>query len=177
MGRFTRLYEVVPRMDKTISRMRNRLVEDNFRGINSKPLLNSHMRVLEENISKVFTHDIFVIIREQIEFEKQFVMAKRLPYANVGSIVFYVTQYGRSKRQWCVDYHLDKINPKFFCSCKLFESDGIPCAHIFCVMKTENVCKFPDFLIRSRWTRDAAKQFELPKSLGYYPDKTIQIAR
>jgi hypothetical protein len=157
--------------------MRNRVVEDNFRGINSKPLLDSHMRVLEEHISKIFTHDIFVIIRGQIEFEKRFVMAKRLPYANVGSIVFYVTQYGRSERQWCVDYHLDEINPKFFCSCKLFESDGIPCAHIFCVMKTENVCKFPDFLVRSRWTRDAAKQFELPKSLGYYPDKTIQIAR
>jgi zinc finger SWIM domain-containing protein 3 len=52
IGRFTRLYEVVPRMDKTISRMRNRVVEDNFRGTNSKPLLDSHMRVLEEQISK-----------------------------------------------------------------------------------------------------------------------------
>lgn len=44
-------------------------------------------------------------------------------------------------------------------------------------MKTKLVNKFSKSLIRSRWTRDAAKQCELPKSRGYYPDKTIQVAR
>lgn len=117
------------------------------------------------------------MIRGQIEFEKRFVISKRVSFANVGSVVFYVTQYGRSERQWCVDYHHDEINPKFFCSCKLFESDGIPCAHIFCAMKTENVSKFPCYLVRSRWTRDAAKQFGVSKSLGYYSDRAIQMAR
>lgn len=48
IGKFTRIYEIIPQMDKTISQMRNRVVEDNFRGINSKPLLDSHMRDLDE---------------------------------------------------------------------------------------------------------------------------------
>lgn len=69
INKFTRIYEIIPQMDKIISRMRNRVVKDNFREINSKTLLNSHMRDLKEHISKVFTHVIFVMIKGQIEFQ------------------------------------------------------------------------------------------------------------
>lgn len=73
-------------MDKIISRMRNKVVKDNFREINSKPLLNSHMRDLKEHISKVFTHDIFMMIKGLIEFQMQFVILKYYSYYHIPTV-------------------------------------------------------------------------------------------
>ena len=34
------------------------------------------------------------------------------------------------------------------------ECEGLPCRHIFCVLKQERILKFPETLIRKRWTKD-----------------------
>ncbi|KAL6196535.1 hypothetical protein ACLB2K_032149 [Fragaria x ananassa] len=34
-----------------------------------------------------------------------------------------------------------------------FESDGIPCCHIFCVMKDQLVCKYPESLEKEHWKK------------------------
>jgi hypothetical protein len=39
------------------------------------------------------------------------------------------------------------------CSCKLFESHGIPCRHIIQVMRMENQQELPTFYIMERWQR------------------------
>jgi hypothetical protein len=39
------------------------------------------------------------------------------------------------------------------CSCKLFESIGIPCRHIIQVLRTESHTKLPDYYIMKRWQK------------------------
>ncbi|CAI0423130.1 unnamed protein product, partial [Linum tenue] len=53
------------------------------------------------------------------------------------------------------------------CSCGIFEFCGIPCRHIFCILKAENQIQIPKSLILKRWTKDA-KEFD-PSSMGSFP--------
>lgn len=126
VGKHIRLYEVLPHMDKAIERIRDRVLEDNFRSIYSNPIYGRHIRCLQEQIGKIFTHDIFWLIKDQIGFDSKFVVADRVNYENTGFKVFKPTQSGKLERMWFVTYQHDKKNPSFQCSCKLFESDGIP---------------------------------------------------
>ncbi|XP_050387429.1 uncharacterized protein LOC126803717 [Argentina anserina] len=46
----------------------------------------------------------------------------------------------------------------YSCSCELFESDDIPCAHIFCAMKNEGVFVYPKSLICERWKKSSGSR-------------------
>lgn len=176
LGRYRKLYEVLPRMDRTIDRMRDRVLEDDFKSINSSPVYDTHMRCLEELIGKKFTHDIFLMIRDQIRFESKFVIADRVNFENTGSKIYKLTQYGKPERRWSVTYLHDEKNPSFQCSCKLFESDGIPCCHIFTVMKDSMLTILPESMVTKRWTKDANVCKTIP-SCEEYPDNALQLAR
>ncbi|XLR04038.1 hypothetical protein S83_070236, partial [Arachis hypogaea] len=54
---------------------------------------------------------------------------------------------------------VDRSKNLFSCSCKLFESRGIPCSHVFRAMKFENILEFPDSLTYKRWTKNAKNKF------------------
>ncbi|XLR44351.1 hypothetical protein S83_029011, partial [Arachis hypogaea] len=49
---------------------------------------------------------------------------------------------------------VDRSKNLFSCSCKLFKSRGIPCSHVFCAIKFENILEFLDSLIYKRWTKN-----------------------
>ncbi|XP_024171890.1 protein FAR1-RELATED SEQUENCE 5-like [Rosa chinensis] len=138
-GRYTRLCEVMPRMERTLGRIRNCVLYDNL-SKNSAPLYETHMRGIEEDASRLFTHDIFIMIKSQIIFEMKFVMDHEIAFNISDFVMFYLRQYDRPEQRWCVEFRSDQANPKWLCSCKLFELDGIPCDHIF------NILKYPAYL-------------------------------
>ncbi|KAK9943741.1 hypothetical protein M0R45_009339 [Rubus argutus] len=81
-----------------------------------------------------------------------------------GSKVISLTQYGKAERQWTVWYQPDKQNPTFICSCMLFQSDGIPCCHIFTTIKFEMITSFSDSLVNKRWIKEVSKKKKLPNT-------------
>ncbi|XLT04531.1 hypothetical protein HN51_043280, partial [Arachis hypogaea] len=72
-------------------------------------------------------------------------------------VEFSVTALGDPAKDRRVE--VDRGKNLFSCSCKLFESCGIPCSHILCAMKFENILEFPDSLIYKRWTKNAKNEF------------------
>ncbi|XLR39895.1 hypothetical protein S83_024555 [Arachis hypogaea] len=65
------------------------------------------------------------------------------------NIVEYNTsEYFNQQWQFKVSYNKDK--DMFACECRLFETRGLPCSHIFAVLKS---------LILKRWTKDAKSDF------------------
>ncbi|XP_061998983.1 protein FAR1-RELATED SEQUENCE 7-like [Rosa rugosa] len=157
ISRYTKLSDVMPRLEWKLNRLRDRVMRDNFNVKNTTPVFDTHMRGLEEQACKIFTHDIFIMIKSQIRFEGRFVVHKRFKFPNVDAIVFYLGQYDRVERLWCVEYRGNNGNPEWLCSCKMYESDDIPCAHLFSVMKAELVSEFPNCLILKRWTRSVGE--------------------
>ncbi|KAL6196331.1 hypothetical protein ACLB2K_031946 [Fragaria x ananassa] len=144
---YMKLYEVLPRMEKTIERIRNQVLQDDYRSQNYSPVYGNHMRCLQEEIGKKFTRDIFLLIKEQINFESNFVIGQRGVHPTTGASLISLMQYGKPEKMWIVSYQPYESNPTFVCSCKLFESDGIPCCHIFAVMKFEMLTTLPESLI------------------------------
>ncbi|RYR19573.1 hypothetical protein Ahy_B03g064395 [Arachis hypogaea] len=58
---------------------------------------------------------------------------------------------GRPDRVLKVLY--DSNDRKIECECKMWDSDGIPCSHIFCVMKYEGMEEIPEKLVLRRWCK------------------------
>ncbi|XP_050368420.1 protein FAR1-RELATED SEQUENCE 5-like [Argentina anserina] len=173
---YMNMYEVLPRVEKAIERIRNRVLQDGYRSQNYSPVCGNHMRCLQEEISKKFTRDIFLLIQEQINFESNFVIGQRGVHPKTGASLISLMQYGKPDHMWTVSYQSDESNPTFVCSCKLFESDGIPCCHIFAVMKFEMLTTFPESLVNKRWTKEATVKRTLPSS-GLVSNMSVQITR
>ncbi|XP_040364040.1 protein FAR1-RELATED SEQUENCE 5-like [Rosa chinensis] len=177
IGRCMRLYEVLPRMEKTVQRIRQQVLYDDYRSENCEPVYVSHMRGLQEDIGRRFTHDIFLLIKDQIRYESKFILdPNRLVDPHTHSVLISLSQYGKPQRRWTVLYQPDENNPSFVCSCKLFESDGIPCCHIFAVIKNEQITTLPESLVNKRWTKEAMVRKTL-STFKEVPDKYVQIAR
>ncbi|XP_061993403.1 protein FAR1-RELATED SEQUENCE 5-like [Rosa rugosa] len=177
IGRYTRLCEVMPRMERTLGRIRNRILYDNFLSKNRAPVYETHMRGIEEDACRLFTHDIFVMIKSQILFERKFVMEREVAFNISDSVMFYLRQYDRPERKWCVEFRSDPANPKWLCSCKLFESDGIPCGHILNILKYQLVSRYPKSLISRWWTKAVSETTFAPRLKGRTDDKSAKVAR
>lgn len=151
-----RLCEFSPKVDKSVERLRYNLLHDDFKSLNSNPIIGDHMRPIQEQVRAKFTHDIFLFIKDQILFESKFVVVDHLEYENKSSTLFVETQYGKPERTWHVMYLHNRPIISFTCSCQLFESDGIPCCHIFSVMKAKLINSLPESLVTKRWTKEAS---------------------
>ncbi|KAK2662270.1 hypothetical protein Ddye_000844 [Dipteronia dyeriana] len=96
-----------------------------------------------------------------------------ISYSNTSASEMFLlfTEFPDKKRK--VVYHLDRVGiqevdedgvwdskkhnqPFISCDCKLFQDEGIPCHHLFYVMKVEHHRKIPESMIFKRWTKSAA---------------------
>ncbi|KAH9792410.1 protein FAR1-RELATED SEQUENCE [Citrus sinensis] len=64
-----------------------------------------------------------------------------------------LTQFGNVDIKWTVVYN--KPTNKIDCSCQMMDSAGIPCRHMFHVMKVEQFRNIPDNMILHRWIKKA----------------------
>ena len=88
--------------------------------------------------------------------------------------VYHLSIYQFPDKKRKVVYHLDRVGfqefdkdgvwdsekynqPLISCDYNLFEGKGIPCHHMFYVMKVEHLRKIPESMIFKRWTKSAAR--------------------
>ncbi|KAL6225654.1 hypothetical protein ACLB2K_004503 [Fragaria x ananassa] len=102
LDRYTLISEMMLRMERSVSRIRDRVLYDNFRQKNSALVFETHMRRVEEDACRLLTYDIFIMIKCQILFEKQFVIVHRAPFSLTDTVVFNIARYPESleKERW-----------------------------------------------------------------------------
>ncbi|XP_045792086.1 protein FAR1-RELATED SEQUENCE 5-like [Trifolium pratense] len=127
---------------------KNELVED-FKSKFSEPVLTTQLRLIESYAAKIYTAEIFKEVKEEIMKAGELIVKHK---KEIGDTKFYtLTKYCRDVYERTVVYDGDT----FQCSCRLFDSRGFPCSHIFHVMEEEHVDHIPSTLVLSRWTKDA----------------------
>ncbi|KAL4327898.1 hypothetical protein AHAS_Ahas13G0146100 [Arachis hypogaea] len=57
---------------------------------------------------------------------------------------------------------IDPNEEKIECECSMWNSEGIPCSHIFCAMKYEGLEEIPPGLILRRWCKEAKDRRSTP---------------
>ncbi|XP_004306860.1 PREDICTED: protein FAR1-RELATED SEQUENCE 3-like [Fragaria vesca subsp. vesca] len=99
-----------------------------------------------------------------------------------GSRVYKVSVYKRPNFEHTVTYYPRKetesaADPIMVCSCGMFEYRGVPCRHMFSVMKNENIFHLHKSLIVKRWSRDARSVCEIPYPDKEMPQEAVQVSR
>ncbi|KAJ1404687.1 Zinc finger, CCHC-type [Sesbania bispinosa] len=132
----------------------NELISD-FKSFYGEPVLTTTLFTIEECASKVFTRKKFWEVKSEIESAAAYNVVDRV----VTGETVRLTMNKFCKPDYEYDVVLDKSELKFNCECRMFESCGIPCRHIFCAMKNEHVKTIPSSLILKRWTKSAKPDF------------------
>ncbi|CAL2276024.1 unnamed protein product [Prunus armeniaca] len=147
-----KLFECIPAIDRAMLRLRNNTAKDGFNAKYSTPVLKTALTKLEQQASLIYTHRCFVLVGHKIE------SCSALTHDNVmhnfGGRVYVLSKYGEPHNNWTCVYHGGE-NMRIECGCRKYESEGIPCCHLFYVMKCEHLTEIPPALIMKRWTKSA----------------------
>ncbi|RYQ97611.1 hypothetical protein Ahy_B08g093688 [Arachis hypogaea] len=118
-------------------------------------VLTTCLESFEKQAAELYTRNIFKLVKDEIEAAAALNVTE---CPNNGDIIEYNTsEYFNQQWQFKVSYNKDK--DLFACECRLFETRGLPCSHIFGILKHHNAKCVPTSLILKRWTRDAKTDF------------------
>ncbi|RYR53043.1 hypothetical protein Ahy_A06g027903 [Arachis hypogaea] len=155
VNRKNTLIDFMHNLDRALKEYRNNELIADFKSQCSEPVMITSLEVYERSASCYFTRNIFKEIRNEIQ--RAGALNITVLSTTLDKVEFSVTALGDLAKDRRVE--VDRGKNLFSCSCKLFESRGIPCSHIFCAMKFENILEFPDSLIYKRWTKNAKNEF------------------
>ncbi|KAJ1401715.1 Zinc finger, PMZ-type [Sesbania bispinosa] len=134
-----------------LSNNRHNELASDFKSTYTQPVLTTVLEKYEVHACNVYTRNKFFEIRKEIEKVDALNMIERSEVGNIVTVK--MNKFGRPDSVYVV--LIDKSVGKFVCDCRLFESCGLPCSHIFCAMKHEQVELIPPSLICKRWTKFA----------------------
>ncbi|KAH9791182.1 protein FAR1-RELATED SEQUENCE 5 [Citrus sinensis] len=146
-----RLIAFVKQMDRLIDRQREVEGKDDFDSTDGRPVLMTHMKLFESAAADVYTRPIFRLVMDQILQEGMHIAVQVSCEENYKS--FTVKKWKVSDEEWRVNIQGKWDNVS--CDCLMIETLGIPCSHMFAVMKVENVDSIPHSMILARWTKKA----------------------
>ncbi|XP_058753620.1 protein FAR1-RELATED SEQUENCE 5-like [Vicia villosa] len=153
------LVEFWMRFDSAIEAQRHKeLLADNDT-FHSIPEMKLHMD-LERHGRDVYTHENFYIFQRELwsacvdcGIERTKEEDGNSLFSIVDNILVNGTKVSKHRE---VRYHLsDHIA---YCSCKMFESEGMPCRHILFILKGKGLNKIPSHYIVNRWTKFATSK-------------------
>jgi hypothetical protein len=133
------------RFDTALECQRHEELKADHMSIHSTPLLSTPWPI-EKQGSILYTHNVFKKFQNEVISARDhcFVVGIMLQE----DVKFVVINDGSMRErvvQWCAS---DMFGS---CSCKLFESIGIPCSHIILTLRGEKLYELPSFFILKRW--------------------------
>ncbi|KAK2415706.1 protein FAR1-RELATED SEQUENCE [Trifolium repens] len=153
------LVEFWMRFDSALEAQRHKeLLADNDT-LHSNPELKMHMD-LEKHGREVYTHEIFYLFQKElwsacvecgVEGTKK--KGENLLFSILDNVVVNGTKVSKHRE---VVYSVS--NNIAHCSCKMFDSEGIPCRHILCILKGRGFSEIPSHYIVNRWTKFATSR-------------------
>lgn len=109
--------------------------------------------IMERQGSELFTYEVFVKFQQQVMAARDNCFVQGITQ---GEGLKVMTVRGASGKVREVRYDMTTMIAN--CSCKLFESIGIPCRHIIQVLRTENHTELPDYYIMKRWQKRCKRE-------------------
>ncbi|TXG49202.1 hypothetical protein EZV62_025077 [Acer yangbiense] len=146
-----KLYEFVRQIDRALARVRSNEAKDDFESRSSSPVPGTHLEWLEKHAADIYTVNIFTVVLEEIREEARLIISGCVE--DMDKRVYTFTKFRSPHLKWTAVY--SPATKDIECSCLLFQTVGIPCSHLFSVMKAEHLCEIPECLIMQRWRKNA----------------------
>ncbi|OMO77492.1 hypothetical protein COLO4_25133 [Corchorus olitorius] len=152
----TPMSKFVIQYDKALDARYNKEREQNFKTMNSKPILKT-MYPMEKEASIVYTRKMFRKFQDELIHSQQYVAGKINAVEQVYK--YGVHEFDKKKPEYIVTFDVSSTTTA--CKCHMFEFVGIPCRHQLAVLIKKKVHSIPDHrYFLDRWTRNA-KQGEV----------------
>ncbi|XBI96535.1 hypothetical protein VPH35_032805 [Triticum aestivum] len=151
LNRRLSLLEFWIRFESAIEEQRQKELEDDNSTIHTLPLLETTWSI-ESHARHVYTHTIFLLFQDEVIAARD--RRDVLSIQQVGEVQITCISDLSGKVREVLYSTTTKVA---HCSCKLFESIGIPCSHIIIVLKREKFKEIPSHYILHRWTKLATK--------------------
>ncbi|KAL6178910.1 hypothetical protein ACLB2K_050427 [Fragaria x ananassa] len=182
LGKGKTLVEVVSLIYRFLMKLRNNQERDEFMNMNSFPCVKTHLKDLEKQAFSVFTHDVLKWIVKEMKTESFVTLKQGVESLEDGSRVYKVLTYKRPDFEHTVVYCPEKetdiaSDPIMVCSCRMFEFRGVPCRHMFSVMKNKHVVELHKSLIMKRWSKDARSVCDIPYPVQSMPKEALEVSR
>ncbi|KAL6214042.1 hypothetical protein ACLB2K_013480 [Fragaria x ananassa] len=182
LGKGKTLVEVVSLIYRFLMKLRNNQERDEFMNMNSFPCVKTHLKDLEKQAFSVFTHDVLKWIVKEKKRESFVTLKQGVESLEDGSHVYKVSTYKRPDFEHTVVYFPKKetdsaSDPIMVCSCRMFEFRGVPCRHMFSVMKNKQVVELHKSLIVKRWSKDARSLCDIPYPVQSMPREALEVSR
>jgi hypothetical protein len=110
---------------------------------------------IEKHGGLVFTHEVFKKIQEEVLAARGHCDVQSTTEMEDTRIVTVTDKSNRVREVICFPSHIYK------CSCKLFESIGIPCYHIIRMFRGARITEVPLDYITKRWMKNCKRYFFL----------------
>ncbi|KAM6598992.1 hypothetical protein CsatA_018601 [Cannabis sativa] len=154
------MYEFVRAIDVGMSLLRTRDAKDDYDTMNTMSLLQqTNMAHIEEEAAKLYTRNMFFRVRAQIEKEARYMVDSSTKKDDMVVVRLTKTPLFDTLHR---TVYLDLSTGSIGCECQYFPTYGIPCRHIFCVMKKFKVTSIPKSLVITQWTIHAREVQEIP---------------
>ncbi|KAJ1443590.1 Zinc finger, PMZ-type [Sesbania bispinosa] len=143
------LVDFLHNFDRVVNEYRHNELTSDFKSTYTQPVMTTALEKYEVEASNLYTRNKFFDVRKEIE---KVVAINVIDRSDVDNVVrMKMNKFGNPDVENVVQ--LDKSNGNLICDCRLFESCGIPCSHILCAMKHEQMESILASLICKRWTR------------------------
>ena len=136
-------------IDRALRNIRTTKTFDEFKTKYSTPVLRTHLQSLEKHAAQLFPLRVFLKVRDEMQREGAVIEVKTVKAVN--ATLYTVTEFGTPAIWWNVIHNLQENHIQ--CSCQMMESVGLPCRHMFHVLKVEQIEKIPDNMVLRRWTK------------------------
>ncbi|XP_052116606.1 protein FAR1-RELATED SEQUENCE 5-like [Arachis duranensis] len=147
------LLELIHNFNEALTQYRTNELLSDFKSLFTTPVLTTCLQDIEKQAADIFTRSMFKEVRCEIEEAGKLNVVTHSVSNN--EVKVRINKYRQPGRECEVQY--DKVTKKFACDCRLFESRGIRCCHIFCTMRHDHIDIIPDTLVCTRWTKNTKK--------------------
>lgn len=146
------LWMFLRHFDHALSMLRYNEMKEQYKTNLTEPLLSqTSMPCVEEEISSIFTREIFKRIRNEIRRCDNYIVVQDNTLQDY-TLCLVKKYMGRGlKRKVLISSDWDDVR----CDCYYFETKGIPCRHIFISLKSLDRSSLPMCLVNRRWLKDA----------------------
>ncbi|XP_020964684.1 protein FAR1-RELATED SEQUENCE 5-like isoform X2 [Arachis ipaensis] len=144
------ILELVQNLELVLREYRNNEMVAQFNSIYNVPVMTTCLNPIEKCAAMVYTRTIFTNVKKEIDAvgALNFVSKRRVST----TVVYTMEEYGNPGKP--VVTLIDMNTTKLECRCNFCAKEGIPCRHIFFVMKHEHLKTIPHRLILKRWRKD-----------------------
>ncbi|WVZ93391.1 LOW QUALITY PROTEIN: hypothetical protein U9M48_039373, partial [Paspalum notatum var. saurae] len=108
---------------------------------------------MEKQCSMTYTHSVFKKFQDQIVTVRDHSFIQDITESEETKIVTISSLSGKKRM-----VYLSKSDMFGRCSCKLYESYGIPCRHIIQVLRAEKLNEIPSIYITKRWEKRCKRE-------------------